>query len=213
MPVMPFESTRRARCATTQSGCTSTYEDEAQDRGVLLITFTFCAAPIARILAGFWRDPHDLSQTPSFAFINAKPAFRSSRRVHLLPQTHGARCRLLRVGRGNISACGQAIGCSADECPHVPNLHRYGSPSTRCWQLRSVRTGGNREPEALPASANRRLREAIVKVGPALAVPSEPAGTEQPRLGPTLGTLAGSMPVEVLWLAVAFVAIFERLDG
>ena len=71
----------------------------------------------------------------------------------------------------------------------------------------------NREPEALPASENRRLREAIVKVGPALAVPSEPAGTEQPRLGPTLGTLAGSMPVEVLWLAVAFVAIFERLDG
>src|SRR3954463_3202725 len=62
MPVMPFESTRRARCATTQSGCTSTYEDEAQDRGVLLITFTFCAAPIARILAGFWRDPHNLSQ-------------------------------------------------------------------------------------------------------------------------------------------------------
>jgi len=114
---------------------------------------------------------------------------------------------------GIYSACGQAIGCSADECPHVPNLHRYGSPSTRCWQLRSVRTGGNREPEALPASANRRLREAIVKVGPALAVPSEPAGTEQPRLGPTLGTLAGSMPVEVLWLAVAFVAIFERLDG
>jgi hypothetical protein len=106
MPIMPFESTRRARCATTQSGCTSTYKDDAQDRGVLLITSTFCAARIHK----------------------CEPAFRSSRRVHLLPQTHGARCRLLRVGRGNISACGQANGSSPFERNAVISWHFERDP-------------------------------------------------------------------------------------
>ena len=106
MPIMPFESTRRARCATTQSGCTSTYKDDAQDRGVLLITSTFCAARIHK----------------------CEPAFRSSRRVHLLPQTHGARCRLLRVGRGNISACGQANDSSPFERNAVISWHFERDP-------------------------------------------------------------------------------------